>query len=74
MSDFWVFTLSGAIVSWVPLLIGFVWHSKVMKRYIDRAVTNQNSTIEDITRDQTQDIAHLTEAQTEKLQGRDQSV
>jgi hypothetical protein len=63
MSDFWTFTLSGAIVSWVPLVIGFVWHSKVMKRHIDS-----------VTKDQTRAITRLTEAQTEELQGKDRPV
>jgi hypothetical protein len=67
VNDFWAFTLSGAVVSWLPLIIGFVWHSRVIKRHIDTVTKKQDIKIEDLTKQQTRTIVSLTEAQTAEL-------
>lgn len=67
MSEFWIFTTSGAIVAWAPLAVGFVVSHWRLRVYIDRRTTNQTGDIQTITREQTGTIKTLTAQQTAAL-------
>jgi hypothetical protein len=60
MSEFWIFTLSGAVVAWVPLLVGFVVQHWRLRVYIDRRTNTQTSAInghvQDVTTTQTREL------------------
>ena len=51
------YVIGAAIVSWPPVIAGFVINHHRMRAHVDR-----------VTRDQTEQIAELTEAQTAELE------
>lgn len=60
MSEFLIFTISGAIVGWIPLLVGFVVQHWRLRVYIDRRTNTQTSDInghvQDVTTTQTREL------------------
>ena len=77
-----MFTLSGVIVGWVPILVGFVIHHVKIKAFIVRTTSDQDEKIEALTAQQTNvikaltssqtaEIRHLTDEQTRELEHRD---
>ena len=69
MSEFWTFTLSGVIVAWVPIAVGFIVHHWRIKVYINRQAEQQTGDVRRLTDCQTQDIKTITNQQTEALTG-----
>jgi hypothetical protein len=69
-SEFVELTVSGMLVTWVPLGIGFVVQHWRIKVYIRRVTRTQTRDVEDITNAQTGKIENLTAAQTAQLSGR----
>jgi hypothetical protein len=67
VSQFWQFTVSGIVVAWVPMFIGFAVHHWRIRLYIDRRTAAQTRVIRQLTELQTGDIRQLTEAQTREL-------
>lgn len=65
--EFWAFTLSGIMVAWPPVIIGFIAHHWRIKLYIDKRTAAQTATISRLTDNQTADIKTLTDRQTETL-------
>lgn len=70
MNDFLVFTVSGIIVAWPPVIISFVVHHWRIKLYIDKRTQDQTRDIRQLTSRQTGDIRQMTDAQTRALTGR----
>lgn len=67
MNEFLIFTLSGIIVAWVPLVIGFVVQHWRLRVYIDKRTSSQTGDIRQLTDIQTADIAAMTDRQTQTL-------
>lgn len=67
MSEFWTFTLSGVIVAWPPIIIGFLAHHWRIKVYIDKRTSQQTGAIARMTDCQTEDIQTITDRQTQAL-------
>lgn len=70
MSEFWAFTLSGIIVAWVPLAVGFIVQHWRLRVYIDKKTKGQTSDIKRMTDIQTGDIIAITDEQTAQLKPR----
>lgn len=70
MNDFWTFTISGVIVAWPPLVIGFVAHHVKIKKFITQTTDDQDAKIAQITKDQTLVIRKITSDQTRQLEGK----
>lgn len=69
-SEFWTFTISGIIVAWVPLAVGFIVQHWRLRVYIDKRTTGQTIDLTRLTDCQTQDIKAITDKQTATLTGR----
>lgn len=67
MNDFLVFTVSGIIVAWPPVIISFIVHHWRIRLYIDRRIDGQTGDIRQMTSRQTGDIRQMTDAQTRML-------
>ena len=67
MNDFLVFTVSGVIVAWPPVIISFIVHHWRIRLYIDRRIDGQTGDIRQMTSHQTGDIRQMTDAQTRTL-------
>jgi hypothetical protein len=67
VNDFLVFTVSGVIVAWPPVIISFIVHHWRIRLYIDRRIDGQTGDIRQMTSHQTGDIRQMTDAQTRTL-------
>jgi hypothetical protein len=67
VNDFLVFTVSGIIVAWPPVIISFIVHHWRIRLYIDRRIDGQTGDIRQMTARQTGDIRQMTDAQTRAL-------
>jgi hypothetical protein len=67
VSEFLVFTVSGIIVAWPPVIVSFIVHHWRIRLYIDKRVNDQTSDIRKMTGAQTGAIRQMTDAQTAEL-------
>jgi hypothetical protein len=54
--EFWELTLSGALVSWPPILIGFWVQHRKLSRKLEKVTTGQTGSIQGITDRQTTEL------------------
>jgi hypothetical protein len=53
---FWELTLSGALVSWPPIVVGFVVQHRKLTRRLDKVTHVQTGSIQGITDRQTSEL------------------